>query len=328
MVTGGAGYIGAHVVRLLGERGDEVVVVDDLVTGRAERVNGVPLIQLELADGRVVEQVEQVLRQYRIEAVIHFAARKQVGESVDRAAWYYQQNVGSLANVLIAMQNAAVGRLVFSSSAAVYGAAHGAGDDRIGEASPTVPLSPYGETKLVGEWMVTDAARASGLRAASLRYFNVAGAGWPELGDSAVLNLVPMVFERLDASAAPIIFGDDYNTPDGTCVRDYVHVMDLAEAHLAALDRLEAPGNQIFNVGTGTGSSVRQVIDAILAVSGATAKPVIAPRRAGDPDSVVASVERIRAQTGWSARYGLEEIVASAWSAHLRRKLPPHGAVS
>lgn len=313
------------MVRLLQERGDDVVVIDDLVTGDAARVNGAPLLEFDLADPGAVRQVERALGEYGIEAVIHFAARKQVGESVERPAWYFQQNVGSLANVLIAMKNEAVDRLVFSSSAAVYGAASEgvAGHNRVDETSPTVPVSPYGETKLIGEWLVSDAARGTGLSATSLRYFNVAGAGWPELGDSAVLNLVPMVFERLDAGKAPIIFGDDYDTVDGTCVRDYVHVLDLAEAHLAALDRLSDPGHRVFNVGTGVGSSVRQVIDVILAVSGIRAVPEIAPRRAGDPDSMVASVERIRADLGWSARYGLDEIVASAWRAHRAPTLSP-----
>lgn len=317
MVTGGAGYIGAHVVRLLQQRGDEVVVVDDLATGRADRIAGTPVIQLDLTSDRAVGVLEGTLREHAVEAVIHFAARKQVGESVDRPAWYYQQNIGALANVLLALRGSAVTRMVFSSSAAVYGAAAvqaGLTD----ESSPTHPISPYGETKLAGEWLLSSAARTSGLRAASLRYFNVAGAGWPELGDTAVLNLVPMVFEQLRRGLAPVIFGDDYDTPDGTCLRDYVHVLDVAEAHLATLDRLQRPGNRIYNLGTGVGSSVREVVDEILRVADVKIAPRIAPRRPGDPARVVAAVDRIREEIGWVARFGLSEVVASAWDVYRR----------
>jgi UDP-glucose 4-epimerase len=218
-------------VRLLQAAGEDVVVADDLSTGQA--------------------------------------ARKQVDESMTRPAWYYQQNVNGLANVIAAMELSGADRLVFSSSAAVYG---DPADVAIAEDAPTVPVNLYGETKLVGEWLVRDAARAGILRGAALRYFNVAGAGWDELSDPAVLNLVTRVLHRLGQGEAPRVFGTDYPTPDGTCVRDFVHVLDVARAHTAALehlDHLETPSRlAVFNVGTGIGSSVLEVIAALGRITG------------------------------------------------------------
>lgn len=314
-MTGGAGYIGAHVVRLLRDRGTEVVIADDLVTGRCERVRGIPLYEVDLAQADAPERLESIIDKHAVRSVVHFAARKQVGESVERPAWYYQQNVGGLANLLIAIQNTSTAELVFSSSAAVYGRSEGAA---LREDSPTQPMNPYGETKLVGEWLVADAVAATGLKASSLRYFNVAGAGWPELGDTAVLNLVPMVFERLDAGESPVIFGGDYPTSDGTCVRDYVHVLDLAEAHLAALDSLAegAPRHDVYNVGTGVGSSVKQMVNEVLRVSGSVLQPELRARRAGDPAIVVADPSRIAERLGWRAQRGVTEIIESAWQSH------------
>lgn len=312
MVTGGSGYIGAHCVRALIERGDLVLVTDDVVTGSLDRIPGVPVICLDLAATGAADVLETALREHRIDAVIHFAARKQVGESVTRPAWYFQQNIGGLANLLLAMESAGTDRLVFSSSAAVYGDVEGAVD----EGHPTRPISPYGATKLAGEELIAAAAAAWPLRAASLRYFNVGGSGSAELGDTEAFNLIPMVMERLEAGLAPRIFGDDYATPDGTCVRDYVHVTDVAEAHLAVLDALDpAPGNTILNIGTGRGTSVREMIDAIQSVAGSNLPAVVEPRRPGDPDAVVADVGRVRAAAGWTARFGLNDIVRSAWES-------------
>lgn len=321
LVTGGAGYIGSHVVRLLLDRGDEVVVVDDLITGDQKRIPGVPLIEMDLADSSAPARLTRVMRDYDVEAVIHFAGRKQVAESVVRAAWYYQQNIGSLANVLLAIEEAQVTRLVFSSSAAVYGSSEGSA---LSEATETNPINPYGETKLIGEWLLEDIVRALGITASSLRYFNVAGAGWPELGDTAALNLVPMVFERLDLDRAPLIFGNDYETEDGTCVRDYIHVLDLAEAHLATLDSLAtgAPRHDVYNVGTGVGSSVLAMVEKILEVSQSTVTPEIRDRRAGDPAVVVADPGSITRSIGWTAQRGLTEIVESAWESHLLLNTP------
>jgi UDP-glucose 4-epimerase len=314
LVTGGAGYIGAHVVRLLLERGDDVVVVDDLSTGRTDRIGDATLVELDLAAGDAQATLERVMGERDISAVIHIAARKQVGESVARPAWYYQQNVGGMANLVAAMETSGVDRLIFSSSAAVYGMPD---VELVTEDTTPRPINPYGETKLVGEMLADDAARAWGLRVASLRYFNVAGSGWPELGDPAVLNLVPMVLDRLATGRRPAIFGDDYPTPDGTCIRDYIHVLDLAQAHLTALDYLDRDdrAHSVFNVGTGTGASVREVIEEIGEASGLDVTPDVEPRRPGDPPRLVASADRIGDVFGWKAEHGLTDIIRSAWDA-------------
>ncbi|WP_265520275.1 UDP-glucose 4-epimerase GalE [Oerskovia flava] len=314
LVTGGAGYIGAHVVRLLQQRGEQVVVVDDLSTGEAGRIGDATLVQLDVASPEAADVLTRTLREHDVRAVIHFAARKQVGESVEKPAWYYQQNVGGFTNLVSAMEAAGVDRLVFSSSAATYGMPS---VSFVEEKLHAEPINPYGETKLVGEWLGRSASRAWGLRFVALRYFNVAGAGWPDLGDPAVLNLVPMVLDRLARGERPKIFGDDYPTPDGTCIRDYIHVLDLAEAHLAAIDYLgvEARPFDVFNVGTGTGSSVREVIDEIGVASGLDVTADIFPRRAGDPPQLVASPERINEVLGWRGSKALPEIISSAWEA-------------
>ncbi|QAY63737.1 UDP-glucose 4-epimerase GalE [Xylanimonas allomyrinae] len=314
LVTGGAGYIGAHVVRLLQQRGEDVVVVDDLTTGAASRIGQTTLVKLDLAACDAVDVLTRTMIEHKVDAVVHFAARKQVGESVARPAWYYQQNVGGMANLITAMENARVDRLVFSSSAATYGQPE---VDRVAEKLSGHAINPYGETKVVGEWLGRAAGVAWGLRFVALRYFNVAGAGWPELGDPAILNLVPMVLDRLERGERPKIFGTDYPTPDGTCIRDYIHVLDLARAHLAALDYLtsDVRPHDAFNVGTGIGSSVREVIDEIGRVSGLDVTADVEPRRAGDPAALVGSPDLIESTLGWRAEAGLPEIIASAWEA-------------
>lgn len=319
LVTGGAGYIGAHVVRLLVADGREVVVVDDLSTGAAERVDGVPLVRADLADPDARPRVAAALREHQVDEVFHFAARKKVPESVERPTWYAQQNVGGLVNLLDAMRDADVGRIVFSSTAAVYGSPD---SPRVAETDPTEPVNPYGWTKLAGEWLVRDAATAWGLRGVALRYFNVAGAGWPDLGDLAVANLVTMVLDRLDRGEPPVVFGTDYPTPDGTCVRDFVHVMDLAEAHLAALAALDARSWTVLNVGTGTGASVLEVVRGLQRVVGVSDEISWADRRAGDPAVVVADPTAIDRSLGWRAQRTLDEILADAWSGwqHTRQR--------
>ena len=313
LVTGGSGFIGAHICRLLSQRGDTAVIVDDFASGLRQRVAGMRAHELNLAEPGATLELARVMRSEGVESVIHLAARKQVGESVQRPLWYHQQNGGSLTAVLEAMLATGVRDLVFSSSAAVYGDADGI----VAEDSPTVPVNPYGETKLAGEWLAADVARAEGLRVTSLRYFNVAGAGWPDLADTAVLNLVPMVLAELDEGRAPAIFGDDYATPDGTCVRDFVHVRDLADAHLAVLDALpqQAEPHRVYNIGTGTGSSVREVVEGIRSRLTDAPAAVTRPRRLGDPAAVVADVSRIADELGWRAQHGLDDILDSVFAA-------------
>ncbi|CAN5366207.1 UDP-glucose 4-epimerase GalE [soil metagenome] len=316
LVTGGAGYIGAHVVRLLAEMHRAALVVDDFSTGSRGRVSGAPVVELDLSETHAVDLLADVMVSRGVTSVVHLAGRKQVAESVARPAWYYQQNVTGLANVIAAMEQATVLKLVFSSSAAVYG---NPAVEVVPESAPTSPVNPYGETKLIGEWLVRDAARAWGLRAVSLRYFNVAGAGWRDLGDPMVANVVTMVLDRLVRGERPQVFGFDYPTPDGTCVRDFVHVMDLARAHLAALAYLGRDDRpfDVFNVGTGRGSSVLEVVRQLGVVTGLDSTAVVLGRRSGDPTAVVASVERIGQVLGWRAELGLPEILTSAWSAWL-----------
>ncbi len=325
LVTGGAGYIGAHVVRLLVASGRQVVVIDDLSAGAADRVGDVPLVRLDLADPTTVPSVAATLREHQVDEVFHFAARKKVPESVERPTWYAQQNVGGLVNLLDAMHDVGVDRIVFSSTAAVYGSPHG---PRVAETDPTVPVNPYGWTKLAGEWLVRDAATAWGLRGVALRYFNVAGAGWPDLGDLAVANLVTMVLERLSRGEPPMVFGTDYPTPDGTCVRDFVHVMDLAESHIAALDALDARPWTVLNVGTGTGASVLEVVRGLQRVVGAPDDITWAGRRPGDPATVVADPSELDRSLGWRARRTLDDILADAWTAWQQTRQPTSGSVS
>jgi UDP-glucose 4-epimerase len=308
LVTGGAGYIGRHVVNALQVAGEHVVVLDDLTTGRPETVTA-PLVHADVGDRAALDAV---FRRHQVRGVVHLAAHKQVGESVADPLRYYRANVGNLVTLLEAMRAHGVDTLVFSSSAAVYGTPD---VPLVTEQTPTLPVSPYGETKLIGEWLIRDAAAAYGLRYALLRYFNVAGSLRPELSDTGVTNLVPMVFQRLTSGLRPLLFGGGHPTPDGTCVRDFVHVDDVASAHVAALRHLVAGGGDLLlNVGRGHGASVREVLDVVGRVTGLPADPDVRPARAGDPPRVVAATDAIERQLGWTAVHGLEEMVASAWA--------------
>jgi UDP-glucose 4-epimerase len=310
LITGGAGYIGAHVARAMAAEGEQVLVLDDLSTGVPARLpEGIPLVHGSALDG---ELLKRVLTEHGVTGVVHLAARKQVGESVAEPTRYYQENVGGLATLLEAVAGAGVRRFLFSSSAAVYG---NPDVDLITEDTPCAPMSPYGETKLAGEWLVRAAGRAHGIATVCLRYFNVAGAAEPELADTGIFNVVPMVFDRLTRGEAPRIFGDDYPTPDGTCVRDYIHVADLAEAHLSAARRLAggSTGDVTVNIGRGEGVSVRELVTLIGEVTGDTTPAIVEPRRPGDAARAVGSCALAEQELGWSARRGVREMVESAW---------------
>lgn len=315
LITGGAGYIGAHVVRAMLLAGEKVVVLDDLSTGNEDRVpEGVPLVIGSVLDRLLLDRA---IAEHQITGVVHLAGKKQVGESVEKPMYYYHENVGGLTVLLQAVAAAGIRNVLFSSSASVYGMPD---VELVTEDTPCAPLSPYGETKLAGEWLIRAAGKAHGISTACLRYFNVAGAATPELADTGVFNLVPMVFERYDAGQGAKIFGDDYATPDGTCVRDYIHVADLADAHVVAARKLAewaAAGDYkdlTVNIGRGEGVSVWEMVELLNANTGHDYAPVVSPRRPGDPAKVVASAERIGSELGWKARHDVREMVTSAWA--------------
>ena len=311
LVTGGAGYIGSHVVRSLMASGRGVVILDDFSMGLRRRVpEGVPVIEADVHDAAALAHT---MRTHEIDGVIHLAAKKAAGESVGIPLFYYRENVDGLLTVLEAMEGTGVRRMVFSSSAAVYGTPEA---NPVTEAALLRPESPYGETKVIGEWLVRDAGVAWDLSWSALRYFNVAGAAADELGDNSVNNLIPMVFRALDEGRRPQVFGDDYPTPDGTCIRDYIHVQDLADAHVAAAARCEdGQRTDVFNVGRGSGSSVREVMDVVAEVLDRDIAAEVVGRRAGDPPATFADTARIEAELDWRATRDLRDMVSSAWSA-------------
>ena len=312
LVTGGAGYVGAHVVHAMVAAGEEVVVLDDLSTGDADRLASLPGVPLEVGSVRDRGMVRRVLRENGVTGVVHLAGKKQVAESVADPLLYWAENVEGLVALLEGCRAKGVTRFVFSSSASVYGMPDA---ERVDEDTDCRPLSPYGRTKLAGEDLLRDCA-AWGLAATSLRYFNVAGAAAPELGDRGTANLVPLVFEALDAGRPPLLFGDDHPTPDGSPVRDFVHVSDVADAHVAAARALVAgrPGGT-YNVGCGEGSSVLEVLRVVAEVTGGDTTPEVAGRRPGDPARVVAAVDRIARDLGFRATRDLRETITSAWTA-------------
>ena len=314
LVTGGSGYIGAHVVDALHARGERAVVLDDFSTGERGRTGDAVVVEGSILDE---DLVRRTIKEHSVRGIIHIAAKKQVGESVADPVKYYRENVVGTIGLLQAAVDTGLESFVFSSSAATYGMPD---LDIVTEDAPTEPMSPYGTSKLIGEWAARDIAAATGLRVISLRYFNVAGAARPELGDPGVFNLIPMAFERIVAGEPPRIFGDDYPTADGTCIRDYISVVDIADAHVAALENLVAgkaddASFRIYNIGRGEGSSVREVLKTVAAVTGSDLEPVVVERRPGDPARVVASADRIRRDLGWTAKHDLEDMVSSAWEA-------------
>ena len=317
LVTGGAGYIGSHVVRALIDAGLRAVVIDDLSTGRADFIPaGVPFARGSILD---TELLMHTMTTHRVTGVIHIAGYKYAGVSVSRPLHTYEQNVTATAGLLAAMQNCGVDCIVFSSSAAVYGTPD---VDLVTEETPKDPQSPYGESKLIGEWLLRDQAVAVGLRHTSLRYFNVVGSGDDGVYDVSPHNLFPLVFEALVAGRTPRINGNDYPTPDGTNVRDYLHVADLAHSHVAAARRLDS-GEAIepaYNLGSGDGVSVGQIMAAIAEVTGIAFTPEIGPRRPGDPARIVAGGALAARDLNWKMRHTIAEMVDSAWRA--RRAQP------
>ncbi|THG30732.1 UDP-glucose 4-epimerase GalE [Naasia lichenicola] len=312
LVTGGAGYIGAHVVRAFIEADIQPVVFDDLSSGFLDFVPPeVTLVHGTLLDGPLLMRA---FEEHDITGVVHLAGFKYAGVSVQKPLHTYDQNVTAMAKLLAVMQDHDVTNMVFSSSAAVFGTPD---TDLVTEQTPTLPESPYGESKLIGEWLLRDQAKATKLDHTSLRYFNVVGSGYPDLYDASPHNLFPLVFEALLAGKTPRIYGDDYATPDGTCVRDYIHVADLALAHVTAAQRLEAGESveRVYNLGSGDGVSVAQIMSAMAEVTGIAFEPEVAPRRPGDPARIVASGELAARDLDWKMRHTLAEMVQSAWDA-------------
>ena len=316
VVTGGAGYVGSHAVRALADAGHAVAVLDDLSEGHEQAIpNGVALVRATIHDQAAVRQL---LIDHRADAVMHFAAWLAVGESVEKPLDYYQNNVAGTLAVLAAMRDAGVKRFIFSSTCAVYGEPSRVPID---ETLPNHPINAYGETKLAIERALPHLERAYGLRWIALRYFNAAGAhpdGTIGEDHDPEIHLIPLAIRAATGGSPLRVFGEDYSTPDGTCLRDYIHVMDLADAHIRALEALErgAPSDA-FNVGTGTPHSVKAVIDTVSRVVGRPVAWTAAPRRPGDPAVLYAAADRARNALGWRPKYAdLEVIVRHAWQWH------------
>ena len=320
LVTGGAGYIGSHTVRLLTEQGRDVVVLDTLELGVRERVADVDLVQGDIADHKLVDKV---VRKYGVTDVIHVAAYKAVGESMEQPLRYWNNNVASTISLVRSLLAAGVDRIVFSSSAGVYGNPE---TIPVTEDARLEPASVYAETKATMERFLLS-CDAIGLRTVNLRYFNAAGASDDaSIGENWDMsqNLVPRVMKAILGASGPLqVFGNDYPTPDGTCIRDYIHVVDLADAHVKAIDYLTAGGSSLScNVGTGRGTSVLEVIGLAEQVSGRKVPHQIAARRSGDPVAVYADPTLIRAVLGWRATRDLRDIITSAWNWHSSNYIP------
>ena len=316
LVSGGAGYIGSHTVLYLKQKGIDVVVYDNLQTGHIEALKDVPLVKGDLRDEATLKTV---FEDYKIDAVIHFAASSLVGESVQDPLKYYENNVAGTLSLLKQMIAHDVKKIVFSSTAATYGEPKSI---PIKESDPTMPTNPYGETKLAIEKMFKWSEAAYGLKSVSLRYFNAAGAdpnGSIGEDHQPESHLIPLVLQVALGQREHIsIFGNDYPTEDGTCIRDYIHVMDLADAHFRAVKRLDEKGESgTYNLGNGTGFSVKEVIDTCRRVTGHEIPAVESPRRAGDPAVLIASSEKAEKELGWKPQYTeLDKIVEHAWAWH------------
>lgn len=315
LVAGGAGYIGSHMVALLLERGYEVVVADNLSTGHWQAAKGA---KLRVGDLRDSAFLDRLFTEFKIDGIINFAAFSLVGESVKNPLKYYDNNVGGSISMLKAMDRHGINKIVFSSTAAVYGEPE---KQPIEETDRTEPTNPYGETKLAIEKMLKWSDNAYGIRYVALRYFNAAGSN-TEVGigedHSPESHLIPLVLKTALGQRSHIgIFGDDYPTPDGTCVRDYIHVRDLAEAHLLALQYLDKGGkSDAFNLGSGDGYSVKEIIETARKITGREIPAIVEPRRAGDPSILIASNKKAAEVLGWKPARGLETIIADAWNWH------------
>ncbi|SDI99481.1 UDP-galactose 4-epimerase [Frankineae bacterium MT45] len=313
LVTGGAGYIGSHVLIAFAEAGTPTVVLDDLSSGFRDYVpDDVPFVEGSITDA---DAVAHVLDEYGVTGVVHLAGVKYAGQSVSQPLHFYRQNVTGMQVLMEAVMARQIRRFVLSSSASYYGTPD---LELVDEQEPPRPQSPYGESKVISEWLLRDCAVVDPLlRHTSLRYFNVVGSGPEFRADHSPYNLFPMVFRALAAGETPRINGGDYATPDGTCVRDYIHVVDLAQAHVTAARNLESDGvcAPAYNVGRGAGSSVREVMDTIARVTGLDFTPIVQPRRPGDPARIVGSVAAIQRDLGWQASHDLDDMVSSAWAA-------------
>ena len=310
LVVGGAGYIGAHVAYLLQENGYGVRIYDDFSNGLKSRIEGK---FSDVVIGDVLDRQALISACEGIDAVIHLAAKKAVGESVDNPLKYYENNVGGTLNLLAAMSLKGVKKIVFSSTAAVYAPSEKLS---ITESDLTEPLSPYGQTKLLSEKLISAVAKAEDLSAISLRYFNVVGALRDEFADNSKDNLVPKVFAALKAGKNPEIYGSDYPTKDGSCIRDYIHISDLAKAHLVALEKVfTTKVDEVYNVGSGTGYSVTEMINQIAESIGKPITPTLSPRRPGDTAQLIASIAKIERDLGWKPERSLKEMIDSAWQA-------------
>jgi len=310
LITGGAGYIGSHIVRDFLKAGIEIIILDNLSTGKKDKIpSSVKFYETDILNKN---DLQQIFSQNKIEGVIHLAAKKSVIESMKSPNFYFEQNVLGLSSLLSVMKTNQIKNIVFSSSSSVYG---NPANELSRESDILNPISFYGKTKLMGEWII-EAGAEWGLNAISLRYFNVAGAGEKKLKDVGEFNLIPMVFRAILDGENPKIFGDNYETLDGTCIRDFVHVEDVSHAHLLCAQKLsQGFHSEVFNVGTGSGYSVREVIEKIRKITGRSFEIEIMPAREGDPAITGAETSKISSVLGWEAQRGIDEIISSAWTA-------------
>lgn len=310
LVTGGAGYIGANICQVLLNNGYEVCVFDDLSNGLESRLTG---LDVELIRGDILDRSALLAAMKNVDGVIHLAAKKSVEESVEKPLKYYQNNFSGTLNVLAAMAANKVNKIVFSSTAVVYASTN---KEALTEDDQKNPLSPYASSKLLSEEVIALSFQAEGISSVCLRYFNVVGAGNISLGDNAKDNLVPKTFKALRSGTVPEIYGSDYQTRDGTCVRDYIHVTDLANAHHLSLNFMDsAPVATVFNVGSGTGYTVREMMNQMQESTGINFESRFMPRRSGDPERLVADVSKIERELGWRPTFSLKDMIDSSWEA-------------